>query len=105
MLLPIETPDENRTIGARRLRSRRVERARITPSFLTAKGAAMNGRLLKSFCFLLVLCSAAWGQDQNQNDDAQIREAVRRGVLFLKAQQNADGGWTYGGHDLGMTAP
>jgi hypothetical protein len=56
-----------------------------------------------TLCVVLVaVCpTAVWAQN---DDDAQIRAAIRRGVQFLKSQQNDDGSWTHLGHDLGITA-
>jgi hypothetical protein len=50
---------------------------------------------------VLLASVGAYAQDE---DDAQIRNAVRRGVQFLKGQQNPDGSWSYPGHELGITS-
>src|SRR5262245_29921320 len=59
------------------------------------------GRMLWLGLAVLLGSMNARAQD---DDDAQIRGSVRRGVQFLKGQQNPDGSWSYTGHELGITA-
>ena len=53
---------------------------------------------------LLILAAAA---PDTEARDAKVKGAIDKGVEFLVAQQEADGGWRYDfnhNHDLGITA-
>jgi hypothetical protein len=41
---------------------------------------------------------------QDDRKDAEITQAIRRGVEYLKSQQQIAGNWSYQNHDVGITA-
>jgi hypothetical protein len=50
---------------------------------------------------VLITPLAAGAQDQ---ENAQVRAAIRRGVNYLKVRQQEDGSWSYASHEVGMTS-
>ncbi len=63
----------------------------------------MNRRTIICSCLAAILVPLP-ASAQNDQSDAQIRAAIRRGVQFLRGHQNGDGHWNYGGHELGITS-
>ncbi|MGE3820605.1 MAG: VWA domain-containing protein [Isosphaeraceae bacterium] len=56
-----------------------------------------------SLAIVLASPSAVLGQ-QEKVSQADVNQAIDRGVAFLKAEQQPDGHWPYPTHDVGMTA-
>lgn len=81
----------------------------LRPVAQTGSGRILRGSAAALLGYLLFLCAAPAQADApllNDDEQAEVNLAIKRGVEFLKSTQNQDGSWSgpKGEHPVGYTA-